>query len=89
MSNRVEYPDSRGHQAPSCCLSRRPISEPGESLGRGHRAPICYPSLRPRMSWPDEGLGRGHRAFGRLGEPARELSFTLTEMPFSGFWVCR
>jgi len=85
MSNRVEYPDGRGHQAPSCCRRPRRICEPGESLDRGRRASICYPSLRPRMSWPDEGLGRGHRAFGRLREPARELSFTLTEMPFSGF----
>lgn len=82
MNNRVEYPDGYGHQAPSCC---RRISEPGESLGRGLRAPMCYPSLRPRMSRPDEDLGRGHRGFGGLRESARELSFTLTEMPFSGF----
>ena len=67
------------------------LSGRGESLGRGRRAPICYPGLRPRMSRPDEGLGRGRRAFSRLRERARELSFTLTEMPFSGlpfsgFW---
>jgi hypothetical protein len=70
------------------------LSGPGESLDRGRRAPSGYPSLRPRMSRPDEGLGRGHRAPSRLHERARELSFTLTEMPFSGlpfsgFWSRR
>jgi hypothetical protein len=72
----------------------RSLSGPGESLDRGRRAPSGYPSLRPRMSRPDEGLGRGHRAPSRLRERARELSFTLTEMPFSGlpfsgFWSRR